>query len=256
MMKERLRRVLIQIKEDGVRTTLYFIFFTSFKNSLVLLERGMKKIGMRDDLPSANSTTINHGIWDNYNWKQRGEEWTQSAKWKQSLIDEILFKYVEPGKIVLEIGPGAGRWSEALQRISSRLILVDLSEKCMELCKKRFSKYNNVEFFVNDGKSLDFTQEETIDFIWSFDVFVHINPEDTESYIKEFRRVLKKGGRGVIHHPEGVARNAWKSSMTDQLFSGLLKKNGFTLIDQFGTFGKNKRYNVGGSYETITVFEK
>ena len=257
MMKERPRRVLLQIRENGVRTTMYFILFTTFKNALVVLERGMKKLGIRNDLPSANSIAINRGIWDNYNWNRDEEEWTQSAEWKQSLIGEILLKYIAPNKTVLEIGPGAGRWSEALQKISSRLILVDLSQKCIELCKKRFSKYNNVEFFVNDGRSLDFIPEGTIDFIWAFDVFVHVNPNDTESYIKEFERVLKTGGRGIVHHPEGEEKRAgWKSSMTNQLFAELLKKNGLTPVSQFGSFGKNKRYNVGGSHEIVTVFEK
>ncbi len=97
---------------------------------------------------------------------------------------------------------------------------MDVSEKCIELCQKRFAGCDNIEFFVNDGVSLAFIADETVDFIWSFNVFVHISPQDTEKYLMGFKRILKKGGRGIIHHPkEGGYYGGWRSNMTDKLFS-------------------------------------
>lgn len=184
-------------------------------------------------------------------------EWTPSPEWKQSLTDEVLLPYIEPGRTVLEIGPGAGRWTETLQKIARRLILVDLWDKCIDPCKKRFSQCDNIEFFVNDGVSLGFIPSETIDFIWSFYVFVHVTPSDTEEYILEFSRVLKKGGRGIIHHAkEGGLHGGWRSRMTAELFSHMLQKHGLTIVSQFDSRGNDEQFNVRFHHDIITVFEK
>jgi ubiquinone/menaquinone biosynthesis C-methylase UbiE len=34
-------------------------------------------------------------------------------------------------------------------------------------------------------------------------VFVHINPTDIDAYLRDFRRILKPGGIGVVHHAGG-----------------------------------------------------
>jgi len=196
-------------------------------------------------------------IWQNWDWKKEGEEWTISRQWRQSLIDEVLLKYIEREKTVLEIGPGSGRWTETLQKISKHLICVDLADKCIDLCKKRFSQFDNIEFFVNDGSNLDFITSDTIDFIWSFDVFVHIAPKETQKYLMEFKRVLKKGGRAVIHHPKEGGVHGWhRSGMTAELFSEMLKKHGFTLIDQFESWGDKRQFDVRRCHDIITVFKK
>jgi|GEM_PF-615512 len=199
----------------------------------------------------------NYETWQSWDWESGGEEWTVSPEWKQSLIKEVMLKYIQPGKTVLEIGPGAGRWTESLQKIARLLILVDLSDKCIELCKQRFCHCDNVQYFVNDGSRLDFIPDETVDFIWSFDVFVHINPSDTEKYIKEFSRILVKGGRGIIHHPrEGDRYGGWRSKMTAELFSNMLRKHSLTLVTQFDSWGEKEQFTVRVHHDAISVFEK
>ena len=42
---------------------------------------------------------------------------------------------------------------------------------------------------------------EVVDFVWSYDVFVHLDPECVQGYLREIYRVLKSGGVAVIHHP-------------------------------------------------------
>jgi ubiquinone/menaquinone biosynthesis C-methylase UbiE len=199
----------------------------------------------------------NYQTWQNWNWERGGEEWTVSPEWKRSLIKEIMLKYIEPEKSVLEIGPGAGRWTESLQKIAMSLILVDLSDKCIDFCKQRFHHCDNIQYFVNNGASLDFIQDETVDFIWSFDVFVHINPSDTEKYIKEFSRILVSGGRGIIHHPaEGGQHGGARSKITAELFSDMLKRYGLALVAQFDSWGEKGEFDVRFHHDTVTVFEK
>jgi hypothetical protein len=59
-------------------------------------------------------TDSHRRYWADYNWSERGEEWNASPEWKQALIEEVLTRWIPEDKTLLEIGPGAGRWSEAL----------------------------------------------------------------------------------------------------------------------------------------------
>ena len=61
----------------------------------------------------------------------------------------------------------------------------------MAECRNRFP---SAEFEVGNGKDIAMIPSGTVDAIWSFDVFVHINAAEFSSYVEEFRRVLKPGG--------------------------------------------------------------
>jgi ubiquinone/menaquinone biosynthesis C-methylase UbiE len=211
------------------------------------------------NLPGFNSVRRNYQLWQTWNWESLGEEWTVSEQWKAALIDDVLLKYIRPeaGETVLEIGPGGGRWTETLQQISPHLIIVDLSDKCIELCKKRFMHRTNLEYFVNDGTDLRFVAECSISYIWSFDVFVHISPPDVEKYLAEFGRVLRRGGRGVIHHANGgTMHGGWRSRMTAELCAQMLQRHGLTLVTQFDSWGDRNQHSVRGFKDIISVFEK
>ncbi|MDC0357688.1 class I SAM-dependent methyltransferase [Oligoflexia bacterium] len=251
---EVLRRSL---RSNGFWWTSFAVLRTVSILAVKFADTKMGNLEAKYDLPSDNSVARNYRKWNSYNWSYLGEEWSKSKEWKQSLVDEVMLKTIAPQKNVLEIGPGAGRWSEALQAISQRLMLVDVSEKCIELCKQRFSDCSNIDYFVNDGVRLDGVADEQVDYIWSFDVFVHISPADIEKYLVEFKRVLKNGGVCVIHHAKGGGLyGGWRSRMTDKLFADLLRQHGFSLIRQFDSWGEESEFNVFGLGDVITIFRK
>ena len=158
------------------------------------------------DLPS-HTIHENRRLWDTYDWSQKGEEWTLDARtrgldpvsWKESLINDMMFKYINKNATILEIGIGAGRWSELLQPLANRLILTDISKTCLDICQQRFKRHNNIEYHLIE-KCLDFIGDHTIDYIWSYDVFVHINPSDVEKYVADISRILRADGYAIIHH--------------------------------------------------------
>ncbi|HEY0515673.1 MAG TPA: hypothetical protein VGD00_01015, partial [Solirubrobacteraceae bacterium] len=76
-----------------------------------------------------NSSQENRRRWSGWDWSGGGEEWSASEEWKRALIDDVLERWIPQGTAVLEIGPGAGRWTEALLRRCSRLTVVDVSER-------------------------------------------------------------------------------------------------------------------------------
>ena len=248
------------VKENGLYWTLLYTLYWSARCFFRINPHGLYKaivrLEERRDLPGFNTPATAAEIWDLLPWeKSGGEEWTVSAEWKKSLIDEVLRTYIRPGAAVLEIGSGAGRWTEILQPVAGELFAVDVSARALELCKKRLSSAANGKFFLVRDASLGFIPDKTIDAIWSFDVFVHINPHDTDSYLKEFKRVLVPGGIAVIHHPkEGGLHGGWRSRMTARLFADLLEKHGLSLVRQFDSWGENGRFTLSRYGDCISVF--
>ncbi len=245
---------------NGLRwTVLYVVYWslrfffgkdsTSLSNVLIGLER-------RYNLPGFNSPATAGVLWDLLPWKkERGEEWTVSQQWKQSLIDEVVLKYVKPGTTVLEIGPGGGRWTEVLVTVAGKIVAVDVSEKAITLCRERFSSSRNIEFFLVKKIDLGFIPDASIEAIWSFDVFVHINPEDTDRYLAEFKRVLVPGGIAVIHHPkEGGIRGGCRSRVTDVTFSSMLERHGLLLDRRFDSWGADGQFDLRRFGDCISVF--
>jgi ubiquinone/menaquinone biosynthesis C-methylase UbiE len=198
------------------------------------------------------TTMDNKQLWNHYDWSQRGEEWSRNDTWKEQIIGEFLIPNIPEGGTALEVGPGGGRWTEVLQRRVSRLYVADVAERAIELCRDRFADCSNIEYLLGDGSTID-VPDCSIDAIWSYDVFVHINPKDARSYFQEFRRILKPGGRAVIHHPGpplpgGKERKGWRSDLTDDMVSDFLHENGLRLVSQ-----TQELVNEG---DELTIFER
>lgn len=208
----------------------------------------------------SNSRFWNYIAWNFYfDWSRHGEEWTRSEEWKTAMVEEKIYPNIHKDSSVLEIGPGGGKWSEFMAGKVKRLALVDMSPKCIRICRNRFKNCLNIDYHVNNGMDLRAISSESIDFIWSFDCFVHIDSRDAASYVKEFRRVLKIGGMGIIHHAmekKNPARG-WRSDINDKIFKKLLEDNNLLLVDQFDSWGKGK-FNVDTEYvhDMISCFKK
>jgi len=144
--------------------------------------------------------------WSAYDWSGLGEEWTASPEWKHGLIEDVLAKWIPDGGVVLEIGPGAGRWSEVLASRASRLVLTDVSERPLELCRERFNGDTRIQYILSSGSDLLGVEDGSIGAVWSFDVFVHVAPGDQAAYLGEIARVLAPGGTAVVHHSDGRNR--------------------------------------------------
>ena len=158
-----------------------------------------------------------------YDWRDAGEEWserwgTSAAQWSETILPRI--KDCLPAPTILEIGPGYGRWTHYLKDQCERLVVVDRSAECIEACRTRFATDPRVTGYVNEGGSLPMISDGSVDFVFSFDVFVHIKREVVEQYLSEFSRTLKPGGRGFIHHSN---LGAYANSARNFIPSGLKK---------------------------------
>lgn len=254
-------RLRILLADNGLRWSAYYSMLAVLRWAGSRIYGRMIRLEERRGLTGVNSIRSNYDAWQRWDWSRKGEEWTSSEAWKQSLIDDVMLKVLTPGTTILEIGPGAGRWTVALQKLARRLILVDLSDRCIELCRERFAGAQNIEYHVNDGRTLSAIEPASVDGVWSFDVFVHVAPPDIDSYLGEISRVLRDGGRGVVHHAkqgrgEYVAFRRMRSSMTATLFAEMLQRHGLTLIRQFDAWGLDDQFSVRPAGDVISVFQK
>lgn len=209
----------------------------------------------------------NKSVWDkSYEWPAHGDEWTQQAEfcgvpyetWKDQLRRTFIVPYVRPESTALEIGPGHGRWSVLLQPKVQTLHLVDLSPSCIDYCKKRLAAHQNVRYYVNDGKSLSMLEPSSIDFVFSFDTFVHVEEPEVRAYAKELHRVMKPQSMGVIHHPGAPTaeqrRNGCRSQLDSRKFAAILAENSLHVIRQTSEWGNGSNMALTG--DALTVFAR
>jgi SAM-dependent methyltransferase len=146
----------------------------------------------------------NRELWGkNYSWDRNGDEWSdawggQDIQWYGTLLPRI--QQFVPVVTILEIAPGFGRWSKYLIKLADNLFLVDLAEKCIEHCKKRFESESHIKYYVNDGKSLDMIKDYSIDFVFSYDSLVHVELDVMQSYLRQISKKLTTNGVAFLHH--------------------------------------------------------
>jgi SAM-dependent methyltransferase len=138
--------------------------------------------------------------WD---WSRQGDEWSSwwggtPALWHGALLPRI-HSFV-PAPAILEIAPGYGRWTQYLKDLTERLVIVDLTQGCIDHCRQRFADAKNIEYHVNDGRSLDMVEDNSIDFVFSFDSLVHAESDVLGAYLDQLARKLTPDGVGFIHH--------------------------------------------------------
>lgn len=247
----------ISLQENGLAWTgllaAYYLSSAFAEWSFARLQRVKAERG----LPGTSSLRMNEQIWTSWDWSSAGDEWTPSPEWKASLVSCVLQRYIPGGVDTLEIGPGAGRWTAELQPISRHLTGVDISETCVDICRRRFAGSSNTTFLKTSGADLNGVTDRSIDALWSFDVFVHINCRDVESYVREFSRVMRPGAIGVIHHGSGAGtQGGWRSNLTTDDFTRLLKQAKFEIVDQFERWqDRGQSFSVGLYEDVVTVFK-
>jgi len=230
-------------------------------------------------------------IWnDEYDWSLDGDEWSGQARycaqpyerWKQSIIESFILPYISPTSTVLEVAAGHGRWSREIVDRCGHLIMLDLCPTCIRHCEDLFAGKNNVSFVVNDGKTLADIGDGGVDFVWSFDSFVHMGASVIDSYLGEMRRVLKEGGTAVIHHPgrrhhalplkflRNMGTNGrrlyklvsmgrlrqddgWRSDISRETVARLAQRNGLTVRGQFQRWGPGGQFTLDKYGDCITV---
>jgi ubiquinone/menaquinone biosynthesis C-methylase UbiE len=247
------------VAETGLRASRRLAHW--LEDTLLEMEGSRGVLGPAHAQWRDNSTAENRRRWNEWDWSNKGEEWNASDSWKEALIEDVMLPVIPAGGTVLEIGPGAGRWSVVLAPRAEKLIVVDVAQKPLEVVAERLNGAGSVEGLLSDGASLNGVDDGSVDSIWSFDVFVHIRPRDQAAYLSEIARVLKPGGVAAIHHADGrnrgdaPSREGWRAPMSATLFASLARDRGLQVEKQLREWSAGQ-HDLGAFHDVITVLRR
>jgi len=123
-------------------------------------------------------------------------------------------------KIAIDFGCGAGNLTKHLTLLGLNVIACDISQGFLDLVSSRI--YNTkVETVKLNGKDLSNIPDESVDMLATYSVLHHI--PDYLSILKEFLRVLKKGGIIYIDHES--SSEIWTKNDEHRAFKKEIKKN-------------------------------
>jgi SAM-dependent methyltransferase len=217
-----------------------------------------------------------------------GDNWTFHAdscgqpyeSWKRSVVETFLEPYLRPDIDVIEIAPGHGRWTHYMVGRVRSLTLVDVNASCLDVCRERFASHPNIRYVCNDGRSL-LAPDASVDLVWSFGSFVHMDAHEVGAYLSESHRVLRPGARFVVHHAgwpqwsmlldpitrragkpgrvlqHRLAQGAWRPggdrvAMSAERFAAMARRHGLVVDRQVRTWGPAGAFGLG-FHDVITI---
>jgi ubiquinone/menaquinone biosynthesis C-methylase UbiE len=145
---------------------------------------------------------------EKYPLKMTRKDWIMSYEeekiphWAESfepspLAERLLRKMPHPeGNSILEIGVGNGRDSIFLAKEGNEVTGIDVAKRAIELAEKNARKEGvKVNFKIGDAEKLEF-ENDAFDAVFSISV---LHSTNLFKSLKEIARVLKPGGRGMLH---------------------------------------------------------
>lgn len=114
--------------------------------------------------------------------------------------DRYVMPYIKSDHDAVEVGPGGGRWTRYLLGFR-KLYTVDYYHQLLAELKKNFNKPNMV-FIKNNGVDFPGVVENSIDYLFSFGTFVHLDIDQIEVYLKNMKSIMKPGANAVIQYSD------------------------------------------------------
>ncbi|MBI4095224.1 MAG: methyltransferase domain-containing protein [DPANN group archaeon] len=176
-------------------------------------------------------------------------------KWAQKysgieLVNTKLNKfmnYVRPGRKILDVGCGSGKYMKWLLACGFDAIGIDFSKNILDEARQRVP---SGDFRLMDMRKLKF-KDNSFDGVVSTASLLHIPKKQASGVLEDFKRVMKnksiilisvKYGRGESLC--GIAHKRFFSYYTKAELVNLLKKHGFKLLESFFEFGDGIKWLV------------
>jgi ubiquinone/menaquinone biosynthesis C-methylase UbiE len=174
--------------------------------------------------------------WKGSRYYDDAEKWT-FLFWDKSSLFRKAFDQLDL-EYTIELACGHGRHAERVASRATHLVLMDVLQENIEFCRSRLAKFSNTEFFVNEGCTYHPVPDNTATAIFCYDAMVHFSPAIVESYLKDTKRVLAKGGRALYHHSNYPAPSDLhygqnphaRNHMTQQLFKSMCDAAGLHIL--------------------------
>jgi hypothetical protein len=115
--------------------------------------------------------------------------------------ERYVLPYVNAQHTALEIGPGGGRWTRYLLGFET-LYAVDYHQELLDELKRNFGRHPHVRFVKNHGTDFPGIDRHSIDYLFSFGTFVHLDFNLIEEYLVAIRSIIKPEANVVIQYSD------------------------------------------------------
>jgi SAM-dependent methyltransferase len=139
-----------------------------------------------------------------------GGEWGTPAD-LDGVARRFIDPYVDVDAVVGEIGSGGGRVAARVAPKSGRFYCFDISQGMLQQAQRTLTDHANVEYVLLDGPSRPRELDEAFHFLYSFDVFVHLDLHTIWKYVQEVERALRPGGHALLHTANLTAPGGWEN---------------------------------------------
>lgn len=148
--------------------------------------------------------------------------------------NRFLIPYVDDSEDAVEIGPGGGRWTRHLLGFK-RVYAVDYYEELLAELRRNVEA-PNVVFIKNNGSDFPGIPEHSVNYVFSFGTFVHLERDVIEDYLRNIAAILKPGGSVVIQYSDKTKQaardNTSFSENTPEQMRELLLRNGYRILEE------------------------
>ena len=139
---------------------------------------------------------------------------------KKAIIRSAIKKLSSPDKTVIDIGCAIGKWLPVLSPAFKKVYAVDISAKNLEIAKKNYPQYTNIEYLRIDmsGKK---AKVPRCDFAICINAILSTSLKKRNTFFQSISSCVKKNGHIILIIPSlesylfsGIVANQWKIDKT------------------------------------------
>ena len=146
-----------------------------------------------------------------------GDEWGTKA-WVREILDEFVFPNVSGESVAAELGVGGGRLASQVAPRVKTLYCLDVSPGMLRRARHALRGRGDARFVRLRGACPP-ELRGAVDFVYAFDVLVHLDLHATWAYVRLMHEMLVPGGRAMVHVANLAAPLGWERFSRQQGFS-------------------------------------
>jgi SAM-dependent methyltransferase len=152
-------------------------------------------------------------------YRYLGDEWGHPDHVTE-ILDEFVYPYATKDAIVVEIGAGGGRLAARVAPRVKHLHCLDISVEMLNRLRVVLCNRDNVSFVhVTDATFPPDLTSDGADFVYAFDVFVHLDVHTMWKYLRQIGLALRPGGVAFLHTTNLLTKGGWRRFESQDRFT-------------------------------------
>jgi len=188
---------------------------------------------------------LNRSRWGDLDaWSERdqfGYRWGGGVQQATAGISKFADRFLRPhvsdryDHKVLELSPGAGRFTAELIRYAESIDLLDMNQACLDICEERFRYIPTpMRFYLNDGEACDMLEPDArYSVIACFDSMVHMHPDIIDGYVRQLSAHLAEDGvMWLDTSGKGAREQGHRTDMTEARMAEIASSHRLEVVEQ------------------------